>query len=257
MGKYFSADSDLTKFTGFEEKPNTVIPSVNNLTDPLPTDSKEKLSTVRQDNIPMTQDDYIDMVRVQADAATQMVNRYSQETKKVMEQQFEKFAPVELFEKLNQIIFTIADLSNRITSLEQKIDHISNGTPIQEKKQPLEITDPEQLYRFQNKLDSLIASKKPESIPVNAQTNNISEDDISGIDINTVRRRLEDARAGNIRKLPDEGLIDESIKLEEVFPDLDDDAYTAAYSAMNQYSKVDRTETSKPEPGTLRNITGF
>lgn len=253
MGKYFSSDSDLTKFNISEEKQTSAIPSADNLTSPLPTASKEKLSIVRQENMPMTQDEHIDMVRVQADAASEMVNKYSKDTKKMIEQQFEKFAPIELFEKLNQVIFTLADLSNRISKLEKKIDAISTGVVIPERK-PIEITDPEQLYRLQNKLDEF-SKTTPEPIPESQDNENIGVEDRPSIE--EIKKRLSDAKSGKVRKLPDEGLTDESVKLEEMFPNLDSEAYTAAYSAMSKYNKVESTEATKPAPGTMRNLTGF
>ena len=252
MGKYFSSDSDLTKFNISEEKQTSAMPSADNLTSPLPTASKEKLSVVRQENMPMTQDEHIDMVRVQADVASEMVNKYSKDTKKMIEQQFEKFSPIELFEKLNQVIFTLADLSNRISKLETKIDAISTGVVIPERK-PIEITDPEQLYRLQNKLDEF--SKTPESIPGSRDKENISVEDRPSVE--EIKKRLSDVKSGKVRKLPDEGLTDESVKLEEMFPNLDSEAYTAAYSAMSKYNKVVSTEATKPAPGTMRNLTGF
>lgn len=251
MGKYFSSDSDLTKFNISEEKQTSAMPSADNLTSPLPTASKEKLSVVRQENMPMTQDEHIDMVRVQADAASEMVNRYSRDTKKMIEQQFEKFAPAELFEKLNQVIFTLADLSNRISKLESKVDAIVTGVVVPEKK-PIEITDPEQLYRLQNKLEEMGKINNPESIP---DSDTINSEDKPNIE--EIKKRLADAKSGKVRKLPSEDLVDESVKLEEMFPNLDSEAYTAAYSAMNNYNKVENTESTKPAPGTLRNLTGF
>lgn len=250
MGKYFSKDSDLTKFNIAEEKSKQAIPTSDNLTTPISETTREKLATIRRDS-PQTQDDYIDMVRVQADAASDMVNKYSNDAKKMMEQQFEKFAPAELFEKLNQIIFTLADLSNRITSLEHRV---TTGVPTPEKK-PIEITDPEQLYKLQNRLDELTKVRSPESIPDTRSNDTASSEDKP--DITEIKKRLLEAKSGKTRKIPSEGLADEAIKLEEVFPNLDDEAYQAAYTAMNKYNKVEHSEESKPEPGSLRNLSGF
>ncbi len=250
MGKYFSSDSDLTKFNIEEVEHKAAIPTADNLTSPLPQATKDKLAQQRIEP-PATQDDHIDMVKVQADFASEMVGKYSRETKKIVEQQFEKFAPAELFEKLNQILFTIVDLSNRVTSLEKTILANSNGMPTQEKK-PITITDPEQLYRLQGRIDELTKIEQPASIPQQAASDNNERPHVDEL-----RSMLADAKNGKARKIPSEGFVGDGVKLEEMFPNLEDAAYTAAYTAMNTYNKTEHTDSKKPEPGSLRNLNGF
>ena len=47
-----------------------------------------------------------------------MLTKRKRELKTKVKNQFELFSPAELFEKLNQIMFVLADLGNRISSLE-------------------------------------------------------------------------------------------------------------------------------------------
>lgn len=249
MGKYFSTDTDTSKYGIVNEEKNAVaMPSTDNLTVPLSNEKKERLSIIKQDNAP-TQDDYIDMVKVQADAATDMVKKYSEESKQELKNQFEKFSPVELFEKINQLIFVVADLSNRVSSMEQTIK-----TGKVEQPQEMEITDPETLYRIQSRMEKRgidnFEDAAPKSIPQQPENNTVDVPDI-----NDVRRRLAEIKSG-VKSIPSEGLVDKSIKLEEVFPNLDDEAYSAAYAAMQQNKVVEVTE-ERPQPGAMRGITGF
>lgn len=242
MGKYFSKDSELSKYVLPEntESVKNVIPLTDNLTNTLSDTTKEKLSKRFE---PTNQDEYIDMVREQTDHVSNMIKKYSDESKKEFKNQFDKFAPAELFEKLNQLIFVVADLSNRITSLENKFSN--NNTPPNSKNE-IEISDPADLFRLQHELDTLDSSKrfnqKPQNIP----------------DVSAIREHLSNIKQGNkVRTIPTEEYIDKGIKLEEVFPNLDDEAYQAVYSSLSKQKTHDYTTDDKPTPGGMRGITGF
>jgi hypothetical protein len=255
MGKYFSSNTDTSKFELTESVDKITVPSVDNLTTPLSSQVKEKLSQTRIDT-PTTQDDYIDAVKVQVDQVSDMVKKYSDESKKELKNQFEKFAPVELFEKINQLIFVIADMSNRISTLEQII---ATNFNIQNQAQPkmVEITDPADLYRLQTRMDKLgedelSSTVTPQNIPSQPKnSNNVMPD------VNDVRRQLNNIKQGKSKSIPSEGFTDKGIKLEEVFPDLDDEAYSAAYTVMNKLKPTDNVVEETPQPGSMRGITGF
>ena len=79
MGKYFSNDTDLKIHIDDNEKnSNIVIPSTDNLTQPLSETTKEKL--LKNKFEPTNVDEYIDMVKVQTQQTTQMVQRYSEDS---------------------------------------------------------------------------------------------------------------------------------------------------------------------------------
>ena len=125
MGKYFSNDSDLSNYTTVaDESVDTTklaMPTNHILNQSSSVDAKEILHQFPKNNDykqPTTTDEHIDFVKNQNALANHMVNSYSEELKTKVKNQFELFSPAELFEKLNQIMFVLADLGNRISSLE-------------------------------------------------------------------------------------------------------------------------------------------
>jgi|SaaInlStandDraft_4_1057021.scaffolds.fasta_scaffold28399_2 hypothetical protein len=239
MGKYFSSDSDLSQYNVSEENSidtTNVIPSTDNLTKPLSDETKEQLIQ----STPSTTDEHINVVKQQTEHVSQMIQTYSEESKQEFKNHFEKFAPAELFEKLNQLIFVVTDLSNRITSLENN----TSGTPPNKTHIRKEISNPQELYEMQEH-GNISESIK---IPDNNQT---------PVDIESVKKDIANIKKGKTPKnIPSDGLTDNTVNLEEMFPDLDDDGLQAAYASMSE-KKVDRTTVIKPVPGNMRSITGF
>lgn len=245
MGKYFSNDSDLSNYNLSDDATvdtsTLAMPLPSNLTQTLDHKSKEILSGVSNDsqNIqPQTTDEHINFVRQQNNQVRQLVNSYSEEMKESVKNQFEMFSPAEIFEKFNQIIYVLTDLSNRITSLENTVK--SGNTVTKQPAQEIEISDPEQLIRFQKMLEKGITpNTQPE------------------MNKNNVNQILTDIKKGNgPRTIPGGDYIDKGVNLEEMFPHLDDEAYQAAYKAMSE-TKNPKTESITPAPGSMRGITGF
>ena len=172
-----------------------------------------------------------------------MVNSYSEELKTKVKNQFELFSPAELFEKLNQIMFVLADLGNRISSLENttKNNMVSNNAN-NSNNGKIELSNPEDLLKFEKSLEQ----NNPKPINDNTYLNP-----------NEVKAALSNIRQGNIPKnIPSSEYIDNGLNLEEIFPNLDDEAYQAAYKAMSE-NKSSNTDTQMPSPGNMRGITGF
>lgn len=248
MGKYFSNDSDFSQYNLEEEKHSNVIPSTDNLTKPLSDKTKEKLS--RTPNDAVNEDDYINLVKEQTEQVSSMISKYSEESKQELHNQFKKFQPVEIFEKLNQLIFVVAQLNNKISKLENTL------LGIEEEKQNRVITDPAQLYKLQEKEKMLENINIPENIPVQEikTPDNFKKNERP--DINVLRQQINDAKNG--KKIPNYEYSDNSINLEEVFPDLDDEAYQAAYASSMRLEKTkSKAVEQTPTPGKMKGITGF
>jgi len=247
MGKYFSNDTDLKIHIDDNEKnSNIVIPSADNLTHALSEITKEKL--LKNKFEPTNVDEYIDMVKVQTQQTTQMVQRYSEESKQDLKKQFDKFSPVELFEKINQLIFVVADLSNRIGKLEIAV---KSKHTISDDEKPVEISDPADIYRLQQMLDNgdFVNNEK--------NTDQEKKNKLVDDDLDEIKKRLAAVKSNKpLKTIPSEGFTDSGIKLEEVFPNLDNEAYEAAYSELIKTNN-NASFKDKPIPGGMRAIKGF
>jgi len=238
MGKYFSNTSDFSKYDVTDDNSvdtSTVIPSTDNLTNKLSDETKEKLSKTPNDAT--NEDEYINLVKEQTDQVSSMIKKYSDESKQELKNQFKKFQPIEIFEKLNQIIFVIAELSNRINSLEKTIKGNS-----EEKEEQKKISDPSELYAIQQHQELENKINIPENIPESKEEKlpNIEE----------IKKKINEAKSG---KIPNDDYKDNSINLEEVFPDLDDEAYQAAYASSSEKEKTKtKTKEKTPTPGKMR-----
>lgn len=264
MSKYFSDDSDLLKtYSATEEgsiDTTRITPSTDNLTQPLSEEKKQLLAVSQKPKEPSTTDEYIHHVEQQTEQVSQMIRTYSEETKQEMVDQFDKFSPVEMFAKMNQLFFIMSDLSNKVSNLEKKIDVVVNITAVEAKSNGIdipqqnneeqEIKDPATLYAMQQMAEKGISEIPPQSIPEQPKKKEPQ------MNINDVKRTLSNIKSG--KALPDEGFTDKSVNLEEMFPKLDDDAYQAAYGAIDSAAKkTPKTKKEVPEIGSMRNIAGF
>jgi len=263
MSKYFKKDSNAFDNYPVTEEDSVDVsrftPSTDNLTQPLSEEKKEKLSVASQKpKEPTNTNEYIHHVEKQTEQVSHMMKDYSEQSKQELINQFEKFSPVEMFEKMNQLFFVTVDLSKKIQSLEDKIDLIFNIVTVGAKAQGINIPkqnnetqtikDPAKLYAMQQMEEKGIDTISPQSIPKQP------EEQEPQIDINEVKKKLNDIKKG--KKIPNEGFTDKSVNLEEMFPNLDDEAYQAAYNAMDKIPKQTTTE-EKPVPGNMKNIVGF
>ena len=260
MGKYFSNDSDLSKYNFTEDSVDAsrVIPSTDNLTQPLTEKVKNNLSNRgKTPTIAKNEDEYISIVREQTDSITDSIHKYSEETKQEITNNFKKFSPVELFEKMNQMLFIIGELSNKIKSLESKIDLLCDTSPVQPNK-----SQNSEKFMQESTPNTAIEEKyvkNVQSIPqktIQAPAPKKTADSIDMMNKTEVKNQLQGIISGKTR-LPTDGYIDGGVKLEEVFPNLDDEAYQAAYKTMAEQKEEVKLSNSKPIPGKMRAITGF
>jgi len=276
MGKYFSNNTDLSKYNitidNSIDTSKLVIPSTNNLTNPLSNETKEKLAIQRTPLDAINEDDHINLVKEQTLEVTKVIQQYSKESKEEFKQHFERFAPAELFEKINQMIYVVTQLANKVTTLETiiKNSYINNETSSKSSNEKTEfndlqetnimVTEPQRIPTITKKSQSAFPSvsevKKELLNKHNPTLQNVNKKAMPSID--EVRQQLADIQNGkNIKSLPSEDYNDESLNLEELFPDLENDAYQAAYASMaKSKEKLDKTDVT-PTPGKMKGITGF
>lgn len=244
MGKYFSNDTNFSNYDITNDNSvdaTKAIPSTDNLTAPLSDETKEKLS--RTPNEAVNEDDYINLVKEQTEQVSSMIQQYSDESKQELKNQFQKFQPVEIFEKLNQIIFVIAQLGNKITSLEKTLNTIMTNNA----------DEPDDKNENNNDMNIDEHNETENDIPQSIPNTNQTSDDMPTV--NEIKQKINMAKNGN---KDNDTYTDKSVKLEEIFPNLDDEAYQAAYaSSMLKERNKPKTEEKTPSPGKMRGITGF
>lgn len=240
MAKYFQDNLDAEKIADIVES-NTIegIKIPNRVLFGETKDTGGSLSNSQKNVI---EEMYVDTILTKHNEATAMVEKYSEETKTRIKNEFEKFAPIELFGKINQLIFVVADLANRITQLEDVIKTSKN------------------LEQPQNTTDTVVDGIDKRVSPPAKTQKSIEHPSIHETQrlMDTVRERLNNAKSGNpVPRIPIDGLQQSDTKLEEIFPNLDDDAYEAAYAAIAQNKPKVQTQTEKPSPGNMRGMHGF
>lgn len=238
MGKYFSNDSNFSQFDITDENSIDVTKvSPNNavISESLDDDTIELLSSKYAALKQNISDEDLNIVKVHKEIQeiNNIVENYSEETKKEIKNQFNVFGPAELMGKMNQIMFMMMNLNDRLISIEGAI----KNQPV-EKPKSQTINDPRDLINIDKSLNRL------------EQTNNIPS-------IDDIKIQLEKIKSGKVPvSIPDEDYIDKSVNLEEIFPDLEDEAYQAAYSAMKIKQKT-QSETTPVSPIAMKHITGF
>ncbi len=238
MSKYFSNDTNLSKYDMTETNSVDVtmathIPS--ELSENITHEQKELLN---KPYIPMNTDEHISYVREQSNQIKKMVETYSEESKQTITNNFSKFAPAELFEKLNQIIFILANINNRLTALEDNSKEAKKTNPSINEA----ISDPKELYEFH----------KRQELNENRST---AEQQISVSEAQQIMKKILNGE--NPLKIPDEGFVDKSMDLEELIPNLPDDAYQAAYASMAKAENTFNSPGEKIITTNMRNLTGF
>lgn len=127
----------------------------------------------------------------------------------------------EILEKLSQHSFLMIQINDRLMKIENMLLSLT-GAEITPKETGVgrELT-PRELYE-----ESLKADEK-----------------IDYMDVNVVRKKI-DTMKDNIPNIPLEDYIDNGVKLEELFPNMPDEAYQAAYKSMD-------SKNNKPGSGIV------
>jgi len=270
MGKYFSENSSI--HSQYPVTPENTVevratPLTDNLTQPLSEEKKQKLSLTPPKK-PETTGEYVSYVEQQSNMVSQMVKDYSAESKQEIEKKFEKFTPLEMFEKINQLFFVVADLSNRVATLDATIQTLINiatkGAGIQKPTNAQRnITNPHELHGIQEQLEKGIKidvpqqSNRNQSSRPNTPSRNVTNDE--PMDISQVKEMLGNIQKGKgLKGLPMNGYTDNSINLEEVFPNREDGAYQAAYQVLNERKLGEGTAgNDEVVQRNMKQIVGF
>jgi hypothetical protein len=270
MSKYFTNDVDvsLSHAESIQSSLRTeqnVVPSADNLTNSSQIDenTRKLLTPTKEFRSPkdaIDDEDYIQLVYEQSAEVTESIKKFSNDTKQEIKNVFDKFAPAEIFEKLNQLIYVVTQLNNRVASLEELIQNNSPQitTNVQNNSQPIIKTN-----SIDTTITETMSTNSDLGIPVNHHTpfsnrptEVTSEDDQPMMTVAEIKHHLRDITSGKSPSiLPTNGYLDKSINLEKIFPNMDDEAYQAAYSSIASAQNKPSLDVAPPTPGKMRGIT--
>lgn len=244
MGKYFSNDSELVNYITTDDlaidmtKTVTMPTSVvHNSTENLSESNKkvlEKQSTIKTENI----DDKINEIYNQNET---IKNHFNQIEKERVKQTFKSFDELEVLERLNQITFLLVQQNSRLDNIENFLKNSSNSYSHTNLDEENTYDDTNNAVEFNDRELEVQAS--------NVNTNSMSpierhiyetnkSNEIDYMNHDDVRTELNKIQYNqNTPIIPMDGLSDNSINLEETFPDRDPEAYQAAYSTLNELKK--------------------
>jgi len=267
VSKYFSSDASALKNNVRIEQNINALPITDNLSDSLSLEKRNLLggSTSTRTN---PDDEYIMSVLEQNDHVNSVLENYVNNTKQEIENKFKKFGPAEMFEKMNQVIYVVTQLSDRILALEKRLSEMEQIEQYKPNPQKEEIDNQSTIISPNKDFDtSKIAVIDELKIPNSKIMNNLDKNDIqtsNSMNIppmptaDEVRSHLKSLTSGNGGTMPINEYLDKGVNLEELFPHLDDEAYQAGYSSMLQNKNNSSTLTKDlPTPGGMRGITGF
>lgn len=256
MSKYFTKDSVVFSNLTFEEEKleenKKAIPLTDNLTNPLPNEIKNKLQKKKQKiQIADEEDTYIEDILEQSEHISKVIKDYADSKKEEIDNKFNKFAPAEMFEKINQLIYVVTQLNNRLVNIE---DLLKNSNSLETNNKEL----------TQHKIENTqIVKKEDKSNSENQfldKSLGFKNKDVEMPSIEQISKHLASLSSGGKGTIPIENYLDsESVKLEEIFPHLDDEAYQAGYSTMLKYKNQQNKQgtQSNPAPGSMKGIIGF
>lgn len=262
MSKYFSENSHLIKNDDFgfssNETPHA-MPLADNLTTQLNSEKRnllsekiESKSNKRFQNENNLEEDYIENVISQSEQINEVLNKYTEQTKQNIENKFNKFSPAEMFEKMNQLIYVVTQLSNKIQKLEETINNDVTHKSVQD----IDVAEPKPEKKIESQPTQIKKEHNELQIPKNikAQNNALKKEIPPMLTADEIRTHLASLTSGKGGTIPVNDYLDQGVNLEELFPHLDDEAYQAGYSAMLQAQNKVEVEKELPTPGNMRGI---
>lgn len=202
MGKYFTSEES-------EQYSELISSSLNDTTD----------TVIPHFNVPdnVTEQNFINPNQNNKSVNNNPIKIIEED--KPVEKQQTTVKQTDILEKLTQHSFLMVQMNDRLMKIEKLLLLLTN-TDVEVTIQKKDGLTPRELYE---------ASLQDDEV-------------VDYMDINVVRNKLDNMKSETIPSIPLEDYIDNGIKLEEVFPDMPDEAYQAAYKSLNS--------KHKPNPGS-------
>jgi hypothetical protein len=210
MSKYFTDDNDLSALTEQVQEST----KIDNIT--IPTQTNNNTSQYSQINQqkptprPTTVEEHIAAINIQNNEVNKSMEEITKQTGDKISNTFETLAPLELFERMNQLTYLIVKMNNKLTAIEELLVLSKNN-----KSSVMDI--PKEIVK--EKL-----SPKEQYIQENSQ-------ELTPLE--AAQQQLRQGMESHGNGLPVEGYTDESNNLENIFPNMPTEAYQAAYQGMN------------------------
>lgn len=215
MSKYFTDDNDISSLTEQLEPTESYATPIPNAVD---VSYKEQISqqtpiettapTAPQK--PTTVEEHIAAINTQNKQVDNAMKKISEQTAKEIENTFETIAPLELFERMNQLTFLMVQMNNKLTAIETIL---SEGVDLNTKNITVPKAEPE--VKLTPKEQYLQETTK-EMTPLEEAHN-----------------QLKTGMEAHGNGLPTDGYTGAGTNLEKMFPNMPEEAYQAAYQGMN------------------------
>lgn len=260
MGKYFSNDSNLLNYDISDDTTvdmtKVAMPDISHQETPLSTEKRSLLEPARVDvSEQQSLDEKINEIQNQNQEIAEEFNRIGRERVK---QTFKSFDELEVLERLNQITFLLVEQNNRITNVENVLKSFGNINPQQPIKETLNDREMEvETEASLNQDISQLSAIDKHKLELEAANKPLSNEDL--MNPQKVSQEISRISSGKVPSIPTEGLTDNSIKLEEIFPDRDPEAYQAAYKSLEDTEKRKRGlgYSKSPKGGLTGSNAGF
>lgn len=256
MGKYFTNDSDLLKYSSDDtsvDMTKNAMPDISHQERQLSASEKSILDTPK-DTPPKNESIYdkIDEIQEQNQKLAEEFNRIGREKVK---QTFKSFDELEVLERLNQITFLLIQQNNRIENIEKALINNINTVKTNESmsvKTPsemdVETQTPKDISELTPTEKHILETSKKESL-----------DGVDLMNPNVVAKELNKIKSGQVPNIPLDGLVDNGVKLEEMFPGKDPEAYQAAYKSIEEKERENQAlgYSKSPKGGLNGSNAGF
>jgi hypothetical protein len=235
MGKYFSNDSDLVNYAADIDGMSVDMTSQTTIPNSAPK-TQETLSDSQKEMLsrPVTSiDDKIEEIHEQNQEIKEQFNKIEKERVK---QTFKSFDELEVLERLNQITFLLMQQNNRLNNIEEFLKS-GSVTTIEKKTNNTEYQTEEKQTVRESEINSEPQDLSKMSPIERHKYETEVEKEVDFMNPTEVQREINKIQYGGTPSIPNEGLVDNSINLEETFPDREPEAYQAAYTAMEEVKK--------------------
>ena len=161
-------------------------------------------------------------------------------------------------ERLNQITLLLVQQNARLDNIENFLKS-SDGQNNFDNKKPFEdsVTQ-ENLTEREREIDN-----EPKDVsqmtPTERHIYETQERPVDYTNIDDVKKEIGKIKSGTPPSIPDEGFSDNSVKLEEIMPGREPEAYQAAYKSMEEAKKLDPSfgYSKSPKGGYNGSNAGF
>lgn len=222
MSKYFTDDNDLSSLTTQIEQPTTSVATP--IPNPVDNSIQNQINSQNEipkkpTNVPTSVEEHIASVTAQNNEVNTAMKHITQAAGEQIENDFKSLAPLELFERMNQLTYLIVKMNNKLTAIEKLL--IDGG----DAKTELDAANIRTESATHNTSTTTSVSPKEQYLKQQEDSKRLSA-------VELAQQQLSKGMYNHGNGLPSEGYADESNNLEKIFPNMPEEAYQAAYESQ-------------------------